>query len=49
MLPVDEDADAGDDEASVETLDTVRLDGLDIDIDHAVEFAFLALGLSVIG
>ena len=46
---VDEDADARDDEAAVQTDEAVGLDGLDVDVDHAVELALLALGLGVVG
>ena len=46
---VDEDTDGGDDEASVETLDTVRLQGLDVHVNQAVELPLASLALSVIG
>ena len=49
VLPVDEDADGGDDEASVQALDAVSLDGLDVDIDEAVELPLATLALGVIG
>ena len=48
-LPVDEDTDRGDGEASVQTLDAVRLESLHVDIDEAVELPLTALALGVIG
>ena len=48
-LPVDEDTDSGDGESSVQSLDSVRLEGLHIDIDEAVELPLSALALGVIG
>merc|ERR1719291_30585 len=45
---VDEDTDGGDDEASVEALDTVRLQGLDVHVHQAVELPLASLALSVI-
>ena len=46
---VDEDADSGDGEASVQALDTVRLQSLHVDIDQAVKLPLPALALGVIG
>merc|ERR550517_1082504 len=46
---VDEDADSRDGEASVDALDTVRLQGLDVDIDQTVELTLSTLALVVIG
>ena len=46
---VDEDADGGDGEASVETLDAVRLEGLCVDINQTIELTLSALALGVIG
>merc|ERR1719461_2139716 len=46
---VDEDTDSRDGEASVETLDTVRLEGLGVDIDETVELPLASLALGVIG
>jgi len=46
---VDEDTDSGDGESSVQSLDTVRLESLHIDIDEAVELPLAALALGVIG
>ena len=46
---VDEDTHAGDDEATVQTLDTVGLDGLDVHVDHAAVLPGAGLGLGVIG
>ena len=48
-LPVDEDTDSGDGESSVQSLDTVRLEGLGVDIDETVELSLSALALGVIG
>merc|ERR1712071_568648 len=42
---VDEDTDGRDREASVQTLDAVRLEGLDVDVDQAVELALTTLAL----
>merc|ERR1719330_2341388 len=44
-----EDTDSRDGEASVETLDTVRLEGLGVDIDETVELPLSSLALGVIG
>merc|ERR1719411_2596602 len=46
---VDEDAHGGDGEASVETLDAVRLEGLCVDINQTIELTLSALALGVIG
>ena len=48
-LPVDEDTDSGDGEPSVQTLDTVRLQSLHIDVNEAIELPFATLALGVIG
>ena len=44
---VDEDANARDDKASVQTLDAVRLQRLPVDVDQAVELALAALWWSI--
>ena len=46
---VDEDTDGGDGESSVQALDSVRLEGLGVDIDQAVELSLTSLALGVIG
>merc|ERR1719338_18318 len=46
---VDEDTHSRDGEASVDALDTVRLQGLDVDIDQAVELTLSTLALVVVG
>merc|ERR1719225_394435 len=46
---VDEDTDSRDGEASVDALDTVRLQGLDVDIDQTVELTLSTLALVVVG
>merc|ERR550517_576225 len=46
---VDEDTDSRDGEASVDALDTIRLQGLDIDIDQSVELTLSTLALVVVG
>merc|ERR1719284_1903648 len=46
---VDEDTDSRDGEASVETLDTVGLEGLGVDIDETIELSLASLALGVIG
>ena len=46
---VDKDADSGDGEATVQALDAVRLQRLDVDVDQAVELALAALALAVVG
>ena len=45
---VDEDTHAGDDEATVQTLDTVGLDGLDVHVNHAIVLPGASLGLGVV-
>ncbi len=45
---VDEDTDARDGEATVQTLDTVGLEGLRVDIDQSIELALAALGLGIV-
>jgi len=45
---VDEDTDAGDDEASVETADTIGGKGLLVDVDETVVLSLAALGLVVV-
>merc|ERR1719151_416655 len=45
---VDEDADSGDGEASVQALDTVRLEGLHVHIDQTVELALTTLTLGIV-
>merc|ERR1719412_688169 len=44
---VDEDTDGRDGESSVESLDTVRLEGLHVDINETVELSLSALALGV--
>merc|ERR1719278_2399653 len=46
---VDEDTDGGDGESSVQTLDAIRLQSLDIDIDQSVELALTTLALGIVG
>ena len=46
---VDEDAHGGDDEAAVQALDTVRLQGLDVHVHQPVELPLASLALGVIG
>ncbi len=46
--PVDKDTDGRDDETSVQTLDTVGLDGLDVDVDETVELSLTTLALHVV-
>merc|ERR1719225_1196456 len=46
---VDEDTDSRDGEASVDALDTVRLQGLDVDIDQTVELTLSTLAFVVVG
>jgi len=46
---INEDTNAGDNEASVETLDTVGLEGLGIDVDETLVLALTALALGVVG
>merc|ERR1712008_220231 len=45
----DEDTNGRDGEASVQALDTIRLEGLDVDIDQAVELALATLALGIVG
>ena len=45
---VDEDTDGGDDEASVEALNSVRLQGPDVHINQAIELPLTSLALGVI-
>merc|ERR1719225_1848828 len=46
---VDEDTDSRDGEASVDALNTIRLQGLDVDIDQAVELTLSTLAFVVVG
>ena len=46
--PVDKDTDGRDDETSVQTLDTVGLDGLDVDVDETIELSLTTLALHVV-
>jgi len=46
---VDEDTNGRDGEASVQALDTVRLEGLGIDINKSIELALTSLALGIIG
>ena len=46
---VDEDAHAGNDETTVETLDTVGLEGLGVDVDETLVLTLAALALGVVG
>ena len=46
---VDEDTDSRDGESSVETLDSIRLQSLDVDINESVELSLASLALGVIG
>merc|ERR1712144_141326 len=46
---IDEDTDSRDGEASVESLDAVRLEGLGVDINETVELSLASLALGVIG
>jgi len=45
---VDEDADAGDGEATVQALDTVGLEGLPVDVDKTVVLALTSLALGIV-
>ena len=45
---VDEDTDARDDEATVQALDTVGLDGLGVDVDQAVELTLATLAFGIV-
>merc|ERR1719278_1070024 len=46
---VDEDTAGGDGESSVQTLDAIRLQSLDVDIDQSVELALTTLALGIVG
>ena len=46
---VDEDTDAGDDESTVETTDTVRGNGLSVDVDKTVVLTVAVFALGVVG
>ena len=46
---VDEDTDSRDGKASVQTLDTVRLEGLGVDVNETIELSLTSLALGVIG
>jgi len=46
---VDEDTDAGDDETTVETTDTIRGNGLSVDIDETVVLTAAVFALGVVG
>merc|ERR1711971_150554 len=46
---VDEDTDSGDGEVSVQALDTIGLQSLDVDIDQSVELALTTLALGIVG
>merc|ERR1719318_1703080 len=46
---VDEDTDSGDGEASVESLDAIRLECLDVDINQTIELALTTLTLGIVG
>merc|ERR1712083_749416 len=46
---VDEDTDGRDGESSVQTLDAIRLQSLDVDIDQSVKLALATLTLGVVG
>jgi len=46
---VDENADAGNDESSVETLDAVGFDGLGVDVDETLVLTLSTLTLGVVG
>merc|ERR1719427_1262854 len=45
---VDEDTDSGDSESSVQALDTIGLQGLDVNIDKTIELTLAALTFGVI-
>ena len=45
---VDEDTDARDDEATVQALDAVGLDGLGVDVDQAVELTLATLAFGIV-
>lgn len=48
---IDEDSDTRDDESSVESTDSIGLEGLPVDVDQAVELSLASLlaGLGVVG
>merc|ERR1719504_506013 len=46
---VDEDTHSGDGEASVQALDTIGLQSLDVDIDQSVELTLSTLALGIVG
>merc|ERR1719508_180431 len=46
---VDEDTNSRDGEASVQALDTIRLEGLDMDINKTIELALTSLTLGIVG
>ena len=46
---VDEDTDSRDGESSVQSLDTVRLQGLGVNVNETVELTLSSLALGVIG
>ena len=46
---INEDSNGRDGEPSIETLDTIRLEGLDVNINKAVELSFATLPLGIIG
>merc|ERR1712183_772427 len=45
---VDEDTDSGDGEASVQALDTIGFQSLDVDIDQSIELALTTLALGIV-
>ena len=47
--PVDEDTDGGDGESSVQALDAVGLEGLDVHVDQTVELSLTTLALGIVG
>ena len=46
---VDEDTHGGDDESSVQALDTIRLQSLDVDINKTIELPLTSLALGIVG
>merc|ERR1719187_663966 len=46
---VDEDTDGGDGEATVQALDTISLEGLDVHVNETVELTLTTLALGIIG
>jgi len=46
---VDEDSDSGNDKSSVKTSDSVRGEGLSVDIDEPIELAGAVLGFAIVG